>query len=438
MDTKTRRLALLEKQAGIIARQQEIFDAASAANKDLTDAEAAEDDVNNERLNVIAEELMRLGRHEARIKLLDTVDATGVVISDMHNRAEDEPWASPAKPHGFGNFLHAVFNARMGFGTDARLLKEAAAQGAGSAQGADGGFLVPITYAQELLLNAAAGDVWSRVNRKTMSAGQIDISVVDETSRATGSRFGGVQGYWVDQGVASTATKPAFNKLSFKPVKVAALGYSTEELLADVPLFESIMKEAFYQELRFLVEDSIIEGTGGGQPLGILNAAATISVAKETGQLANTVVKENIDKMWSRMPAKYRKNAIWFINQDIEPQLDSLSMVVGTGGMPVYLPPGGIADVPLARLKARPVVPIEYCPTLGTVGDILLVDPMQYWLFDKGDAKTATSMHVAFTTDEQAFRVTYRVDGQPNMKAALTPFKGTNTQSAFISLATRA
>jgi HK97 family phage major capsid protein len=71
----------------------------------------------------------------------------------------------------------------------------------------------------------------------------------------------------------------------------------------------------------FMTEDAIVEGTGAGQPLGILNSPALISVAKETGQAAATIVKENVDKMWSRMWARARKNAIWLINQDIEPQL---------------------------------------------------------------------------------------------------------------------
>ena len=46
-------------------------------------------------------------------------------------------------------------------------------------------------------------------------------------------------------------------------------------------------------------------------------------------------------------------------------------------------------------------------------------------------------MHVAFLTDEQVFRITYRVDGKPMWSVPLTPFKGTNTKSPFVALATR-
>ena len=65
----------------------------------------------------------------------------------------------------------------------------------------------------------------------------------------------------------------------------------------------------------------MINGTGAGQPLGLLNADATISVAKETGQAAATVLSENIFGMWARLHAPRRQNAVWLINQEIEPQL---------------------------------------------------------------------------------------------------------------------
>jgi HK97 family phage major capsid protein len=85
----------------------------------------------------------------------------------------------------------------------------------------------------------------------------------------------------------------------------------------------------------------------------------------------------------------------------------------------------------------RPVIPVEYCATLGTAGDIVLVDLEQYLMIDKGKVEGASSIHVRFLYDEMTFRFVYRVDGQPIWHAALTPFKGTNTLSPFIALETR-
>jgi len=214
------------------------------------------------------------------------------------------------------------------------------------------------------------------------------------------------------------------------------LGYATEELLAHASTMTVIFVDGFAEELRFKVEDAIFEGDGAGKPQGFTNANAMISIAKETGQAATTVVHENLKKMWARLDGRSRANAVWMINQDVEPALDELAKIIGTGGVEpsyvTYTPEG------VQRIKGRPVMTSEYCSTLGTVDDIVLADMSQYAFVDRGGIQGAQSMHVRFTTDEMAFRATYRVDGGVLWKDALTPFKGSNTTSPFITLATRA
>jgi len=350
-----------------------------------------------------------------------------------------------------GEQLQAVFTyyQTRGAHTDARLVRTTDAEsmftraptGASEVDPTGGGFLVQIDFAAAIFMLAHdMGEILGRCNKIQIStnANALKIPGVDETSRQTGSRWGGVQSYWAAEGTTVTATKPKFRLVEFDLKKLFSLMYTTDELLQDTAALTTIAGQAFSEEIMFMTEDGIWEGSGSGQPLGILNAPATVSVAKETGQAAATVVKENIDKMWSRCWIRSRKNATWYINQDVEPALQSLAQVVGVGGAPVYIPPGGYRDAPHATLLGRPVVPIEYASTLGTVGDIALADFSQYTLTDKNGIQAATSMHVAFLTDESVFRITYRVDGKPMWHSALTPFKGSNTKSPFITLATRA
>jgi HK97 family phage major capsid protein len=85
----------------------------------------------------------------------------------------------------------------------------------------------------------------------------------------------------------------------------------------------------------------------------------------------------------------------------------------------------------------RPVIPVEYCSTMGSVGDVILMDPSQYLMINKGGLKSATSIHVRFLTDEMTLRFTLRTDGEPTWHSALTPYKGVNTLSPFVTLAVR-
>jgi HK97 family phage major capsid protein len=339
-----------------------------------------------------------------------------------------------------GEQLQAIFThyASKGTSTDGRLVR--APTGAGEVDPTGGGFLVQVDFAATIFMLAHdMGEILSRVNMIPISANSNGLKVpgVDETSRATGSRWGGVSSAWAAEGVAGTESRPKFRLVEFDLKKLISKMTVTDELLQDTTALTSIAATAFSEEVMFMTEDAIWEGTGAGQPLGVLSSPALVTVAKETGQAAGTIVKENIDKMWARCWARSRKNAVWTYNQDAEPQFGALSQVTGTGGMPVFLPPGGLSASPNGTLMGRPMVATEYNAALGTVGDIGLVDFSQYTVVDKNGVQIATSMHVAFDTDEMRFRVTYRVDGKPMWHSAITPFKGSLTKSPFIALAAR-
>jgi HK97 family phage major capsid protein len=143
--------------------------------------------------------------------------------------------------------------------------------------------------------------------------------------------------------------------------------------------------------------------------------------------------------MWARFYGPSRQNGAWFHNQDVETQFPVMVKTDGTAyGFPVLLPPGGLSGSQYSTLYGRPMVPIEYAPTLGTVGDLMLADFSQYALIEKGGIGVASSVHVRFLYDEMVLKFTWRLNGMViNWPTALTPFKGTSTLSPFVVLATR-
>lgn len=342
----------------------------------------------------------------------------------------------------FGEQLSAVMNAaRSGGQVDPRLYN--AASGLNETVPSDGGFLVQQDFATEILKDTfETGILASRCRRIPISgnANSLKINGVDETSRAS-TRYGGIVGYWEEEAALKTATKPKFRKIELNLKKLIGLCYATDELLNDAAALEGIIRQGFVSEFGFLLDDAIINGTGAGQPLGILNAGCLVSVAKEAGQKAATVIAENVINMYSRIFAQSRPNAVWLINQNIEPQLFTMSIAVGTGGVPIYMPAGGLSAQPYATLLGRPIIAIEQAATLGTQGDIIFADLQGgYLLAEKGGIQSDMSIHVRFIYDESVFRFVLRVDGQPIRAAALTPYKGgtSYTQSHFVVLDTRA
>ncbi len=433
--------ALVQERAELVAEGRTIFESAEKASRELTAEEKSRDDEINTRLEAIKPDLAREETRRERERGM----ASPGRIAEVRDLGDAKPWGydlSPNKPEAaaMGDFLKAVHAASIGRGLDPRLLIGAVAQGANTTVDADGGFLMPVTMANRIMAIVTGGQILGRLSPLTLDAGSdtLTINVLDEVSRATGSRKGGIQGYWLDEATAPTATRPKFARIELKLRRVAALGYATDDLLRNVGALQGWFTSYFADELRFLAEDATINGSGAGMPLGLLASPCLVTITKETGQAADTIVKENIDKMWARFYAPSRSNAVWLINQQIEPQLNAMTMVVGLGGVPVYLPAGGLSVAPYGNLYGRPVIPVEYCAALGDVGDIILADWSEYAWIQGGGVESATSIHVAFTTFEQCFRAIWRVDGQPFWRTVLTPFKGTaNTLSPFVTLGAR-
>lgn len=354
------------------------------------------------------------------------------------DRSLAKPWNSR------GEFLRAVVNAYMPSGkVDNRLMGDMIQNATGmSVQvGSDGGFMVGAENEQWLMDSVRdQSQVFSRITPIPVGADKNGISLpaLAETSRADGSRFGGVQAYWVSEAATATAKKPTLRNVDIKLEKLLAFCYMTEELLADTRSLEAFVQRAFGAEMSFKLDDSIIRGDGNGKPLGILNAPALVTVDKETGQEADTIVSQNIMKMWSRLGARYKSNAVWLINQEIEPELSTMTINAGTSGTTVYMPAGGLSGQSYATLYGRPVIACEQCSALGDVGDIILCDLKDYVGIDKGGLAVDSSIHVQFLYDEMAFRFRYRFNGTPYTKSALTPYKGSATTSPYVTLAARA
>ena len=330
----------------------------------LVESALKRDDEINAELKDLREMEGRLARHQENVRALPSIvnpdDVAGAVDAAKAREVEK---IKPFK--NLGEMCQAVRMAALGQGPrHPGLDMLAAAAGASEAVPSDGGIFVQKDIATDLLQRTyATGEVLSRVNRFPISANSNGLKMfsVDETSRADGSRFGGVQGFWTGEAAPMVGSRPKYKEIKLELHKLTALSYATDELLSDATALSAYLQKLVPQELNFKLEDSFFRGTGAGMPQGFLNAAAKIAVAKETGQLAATIVFQNIVKMFSRMWAPSRANAVWFINQDIEPELMALALPVGTGGIPVYLPANGLSDSPFARLMGRPVIPVEYC-----------------------------------------------------------------------------
>ena len=302
--------------------------------------------------------------------------------------------------------------------------------------GEDGGFVVPPDFREGIMKVVEGEDsLLSRCDSSTTARNSVTHPKDETTPWGTA----GIVAYWEGEAKAAAASGGKFQGDTLRLNKLFARVDVTDELLEDAPQLDNYLRVKAPEVMTSVINAAIISGNGVGKPLGFMKSPALVTVAKETSQPDDTVHHRNIVNMWARMYAPCRANAVWLINQDVEPQLDLMSFKdSSTSPVPVYLPAGTIAGVGYATLKGRPVIPMQGMETLGDLGDIALVDLTKYRALTKaGGTRVDTSIHLKFDTDETVFRFIFRLAGQPWWSAPISPANGTNTLSPFVTLASR-
>lgn len=428
---------LLQERAQVLAEMRALHDAAKKEERGMNGEETAKFDA----LDKKQAGLKQLIDNERRFEGFD--DEEGELVRQPVEARASAPKAATSEPtaKGFASFgeqLLAIRAAGAPRGHIDPRLETRAATGSSEEVPSDGGFLVQKDFLAELMTKTyAQSQIAQRCRRVPVSGNGLKVNGVDETSRATGSRWGGIRGYWAGEADQKTASQPKFRRMEMTLQKLIGLWYATDELLEDATALDAIASQAFADEFSFLLDDAVLSGDGVGKPLGILNSPSLISQAAEGGQTADTIVFANIVKQYSRLWARSMQNAVYLANQDIIPQLFQMKFTGTATDVPVYLPANAAAGQPFNTLFGKPILFTEQNPTLGDVGDLLLTDLSQYMLIEKGGIKSDVSIHVRFIYDESVFRFVMRVNGQPIWHSPLTPFKGTATVSTSVAIAAR-
>jgi len=301
-----------------------------------------------------------------------------------------------------------------------------------------GGFLIPEEFRTELLRVALeSAIVRPRARVIPMASLRTSWPAIDSTTN-NGSVYGGIIGYWTEEGAALIQSQPAFQRIALEAKKLTAYTEVPNELIQDSsPSVDALVNELFPEAVAWFEDIAGLRGSGVGEPLGVLNASnnALISVAGETGQPASTIQWENIVNMYARMlPASLGK-AVWLASPNTFPQLATMALSVGTGGSAIWLNNG--VEGPPVTILGRPVIFTEKVTSLGGAGDLAFIDFSHYLWGDRMAMSAEVSPHYKFGNDVTAYRFIERVDGRPWMQSAITPQNGSSTLSPYVQLAAR-
>lgn len=363
---------------------------------------------------------------------------------DFSDRKTTAKWSERApgavldgKFSDMGDFLRQM-DHKKSMDPDVQDIRREVRNAMSSTDPGSGGFLIPEEFRSNLLRVALeSAIVRPRARVIPMTTLRTSMPGIDTTTNS-GSVYGGIIGYWTEEGAALIQSQPSFLRVSLEAKKLTAYTEVPNELIQDSsPSVDVVLNELFPEAVAWFEDIAFLRGTGVGEPLGILTAgnSALVTLAAQSGQASSTILWENIIAMYARMLPSSLNSAVWLAAPNTFPELATMALSVGTGGSAIWLNNG--VEGPPVTILGRPVIFTEKASQLGTASDLSFIDFNQYLLGDRMAMSAEVSPHYKFGNDVTAYRFIERVDGRPWMQSAITPQNGGPTLSPYIQLAAR-
>ena len=320
----------------------------------------------------------------------------------------------------FGDFLKSVESGR----SDPRLEKLDTRNALNTGVGAEGGFTVPTEYASFLVDGSLEEEVIRpRANVFPMTSMQRKVPSWDNLDRSSGL-YGGINAQWTAELQERADQQPALREITLEAVKLILYVSASREVVQDGAELEQELTKAIRKALSHEMDKAFLAGSGSGEPQGILNSPALISVNR---QEASQVQYQDLVNMYSQLVKGGRP--IWVASHSVIPQLMTME---STGNNLIWQP--NARDGSPGQLLGMPVYLSDKVPALGTRGDLMLVDPSRYMVGMRQDIALDVSQGPGWYRDYTSWRCVLRVAGQGAWDKPMTLSDGATQLSPFVAL----
>ena len=298
--------------------------------------------------------------------------------------------------------------------------------------GAAGGFLVETAYLAELFYKQwEASIVRSRARVLPMGVPSLSLPTLDQTITPADQKsayFGGVYYEWTEEGGTKPELELLFKLCTLTVHELSGYLPVTNTLIEDSAIsIDGLLGLILPASMKDAEDWWFLNGNGAGQPQGVISAPCTIQVARTA---ANLIGWPDVKSMVHAFEPNTR--GVWVIHICAMEQIMGL---VDTLGNAIWIP-NAREGIP-QTLFGYPILWTEKVPALGTKGDIGLYDFGYYLIGDRRGPTLDASTEYLFRSNETAYRISERVDGQPwlSQPLDLRP-AGASSISPFVVLDT--
>jgi HK97 family phage major capsid protein len=279
----------------------------------------------------------------------------------------------------------------------------------------EGGYLVPEEFRNMMIMYDAEDTlVWGRATIWPIAGEKIQFPKLNQNPDVQDGdfdNFAGVTFGWVEEGGEKPETEPTFGMVEMIVHELAGYTEITNTLLDDsvinlINYLTRLFRSAWY----WYTDKSFIQGTGGKQPLGIINDPSTLSVYRQT---ADTIEFQDVLNMESRMPAVFDNNAVWFITKQGRAALRGQTVTASSKELVLQEMYGDHTKGYDMTILGKPAYLADgKIPALGSTGDVILGTWTWYYVGFRQDFSMDSSRHYKFRNNRTALRCSGRLDGQ--------------------------
>jgi HK97 family phage major capsid protein len=385
------------------AEARKILDLSKAEKRGLKPEEKAEID------KILGEAQGYRDLYETELRTKNTEAG----IKDAYKGQEQRDDGAPPKFKNFGEFASRA------------IMKPQELRDMGLDDGEFGGFAVPDEF-RPVIMTVSPADAIIRPRAMVLPPGDRPDAKVEIPALRQGAFgvYGGVTFTAVPEGTAGYKNDPRLDLITLEPQRISGYVVVGNSLLRNAPAMSAFIENLFRKAKAGYEDVKFIQGFGISEPLGLLNSPAKLNVVRNT---SNDI--KNVDIL-AMMALQFGETPFWLANKKTLPKIAALADAVGNS---IFIAGDASKKIPPTLYG----IPIEWSwrqPTLGTEGDLILVDASYYIIKDGSGPFISSSEHVKFLEDQTAIKMTWWVDGQCWVKAPLLMEDGVSYASPIVAL----
>ena len=389
----------------LIEKRTKVWDAAKAFVETKRDKDGilSEEDAKTyaemeKKVKDLSAEIERVQAMEAMERELSKPTSTPITGKPMSGKSEGKAKTGTASNEYKEAMLQAI---RTKFHTISNVMQEGV--------DADGGYLVPDEYDDRLIEKLKEENIFRKLCHPVTTSGDHKINIAASTPAAA----------WIEEGEAITFGDATFSQILLDAHKLHVAIKVTEELLYDSKFdLETFILNAFSKALANAEENAFINGSGTGQPLGILAATGGADIGVTTASSTAITADEIINLVYS-LKRPYRKNAAFLMNDQTVAAVRKLKDGTGT-----YLWHEALtADEP-NKLLGYPVYTSEFMPTIEAGAKTIAFGDFDYYnIGDRGTRSFQELKELFAGNGMVGFVAKERVDGKLVLGEAIKVLK---------------